>query len=98
MKVSDYADKKKKLLFGPLSWPTELPTLGYVPKNKPLNDSRATVPGSDAEFIKELIASGLLGSAEAPNSGTDGHARSPGFCAHGKCRTARLSQRSLSKW
>ena len=43
-------------------------------QNKPLNDSWVTVTGGDAEFIKELIASGLLGSAEAPNSGTDGHA------------------------
>ena len=34
MKVFDYADKKK-LLFGPLSWPTELPALGYVPKTSP---------------------------------------------------------------
>ena len=33
MKVFDCADKKKKkLLFGPLSWPTGLPALGYVPK------------------------------------------------------------------
>ena len=32
MKVFDCADKKKKLLFGPLSWPTVLPALGYVPK------------------------------------------------------------------
>ena len=36
MKVFDYADKKKKkLLFGPLSWPTELPAIGCVPKTKP---------------------------------------------------------------
>ena len=33
-KVFDYADKKK-LLFGPLSWPTELPAIGYVSKTNP---------------------------------------------------------------
>ena len=51
-------------------------------QNKPLNDSWVTVTGGDAEFIKELIASSLLGSAEAPNSGTEGHAGSLGFRAH----------------
>ena len=37
MKVFDCADKKKKkkLLFGPLSWPTELPALGYVSETNP---------------------------------------------------------------
>ena len=34
MKVFDHADKKK-LLFGPLSWPTELPAIGYVSKTNP---------------------------------------------------------------
>ena len=34
MIVFDYADKKK-LLSGPLSWPTELPAIGYVPKTNP---------------------------------------------------------------
>ena len=37
MKGFDYADKKKKLLFGPLPWPTGLPAPGYVPKTNPLN-------------------------------------------------------------
>ena len=50
-------------------------------QNKPLNDSWVTVTGGDAKFIKELITSSLLASAETPNSGTDGHARTPGFCA-----------------
>ena len=65
MKVFDSSDKKK-LLFGPLSWPTELPAIWFCVQNKPLNDSWVTVIGGDAEFIRELIASGLLAGAEAP--------------------------------
>ena len=82
MKVFHYADKKK-LLFGPLSWLTELLRLVMCPKQ------------TLERVHQELIASGLLGSAETPNSGTEGHARSPGFCAHGKCRTGRPSLRSI---
>jgi hypothetical protein len=65
MKGFDYADKKKKLPFGPLPWPTGLPAPGYVPKTNPLNGRWVTVTGGDAEFIKKSIASGMLGSAEA---------------------------------
>ena len=65
MQGFDYADKKKKLPFGPLPWPTGLPAPGYVPKTNPLNGRWVTVTGGDAEFIKKSIASGMLGSAEA---------------------------------
>ena len=63
-------------------------------QNKPLNDSWVTVTGGDAEFIKELIASGLLGSR-----GTQIQAQKDTQevldSAHGKCRKARLSLRSI---
>ena len=60
MKGIDFADKKKKLPFGPLSWPTGLPAPGYVPKTNPLNRRWETVSGGDAEFIMKSIASGML--------------------------------------
>ena len=69
IKVFDYADKKK-LLFGSLSWPTELLAVGYGPKNKPLNDSWVIVTGSDAEFIKEpwILRDARMESAEQQGS------------------------------
>ena len=71
---------------GPLPWPTGLPAPGYVPKTNPLNGRWVTVTGSDAEFIKKSIASGMLGSAEASkvqagNYQIDGCSYSPGRAA-----------------
>ena len=49
---------------------TDLPALGCVPKNNPLNDSWVTVTGGDAEFIKEpwILRDARMESAEQQGS------------------------------
>jgi len=64
IKGYDYGDKTICLPF-PIPWPAGTPHAGYVPKTNPLTGRWITCSGGDAAFIKESIAQGLLGAAEA---------------------------------
>ena len=88
MKVFGFAARRRSCCSVRCHGRQSFPRLVMYPKQT-LERQLVTVTGGDAEFIQELIASGLLGSAEEQNSGTEGHARGLGFRAHGNAEQQR---------